>query len=34
MNKQVMTILITAIVTYMLHSQISGLPLVNKLPTL
>jgi hypothetical protein len=33
MNKTVLTILITALVTYMLHSQLSQLPLVNKLPS-
>lgn len=34
MNKTTMTIIITAVVVYMLHSQISQLPIVNKLPTL
>lgn len=33
MSKTVWIVIITAAITYMLHSQISGLPLVNKLPS-
>jgi hypothetical protein len=34
MSKQMMTILITAVVVYMLRDKISSLPLVSSLPTL
>ena len=34
MNKQVMTILITAAIVYMLRDKIASLPLVSKLPTI
>jgi hypothetical protein len=34
MNKTTMTILITAIVVYMLRDKIGSLPLVSSLPTL
>lgn len=34
MSKTMWTILITAMVTYMLRNQISQLPLVNKLPSM
>jgi hypothetical protein len=34
MNGKLMTILITAVVVYMLRDKISSLPLVSSLPTL
>jgi hypothetical protein len=34
MKSQYMTILITAIVVYMLRDKIASLPLVSKIPTL
>lgn len=34
MNKQLMTILITAAIVYMLRDKIASLPLVSKLPTI
>jgi hypothetical protein len=34
MNKQLLTILITALVVLMASDKLKGLPVVNKLPTL